>query len=86
MWQRTMMKKSAKSDSEYTINLAIIEGDGSFSCPKCGMEISPDDETEENYKIVETKIIDNELTELVISCGKCGSTMKLTGFQQGFDA
>ncbi|MGD0645754.1 MAG: hypothetical protein ABSA75_12690 [Candidatus Bathyarchaeia archaeon] len=76
-----MMKKPSKKDLEYTINLVIIEGDGSFPCPKCGMEISPEDETEEKYKILETKIVDNELFELVICCGKCGSTMKLTGFQ-----
>ena len=42
-----MMKKLRKRESEYTINLATIEGDGSFPCPKCGMAISPEDETEE---------------------------------------
>jgi predicted RNA-binding Zn-ribbon protein involved in translation (DUF1610 family) len=81
-----MTKKLEKKDSVYTIDLAIIEGDGSFPCPKCGMVISPEDETEENYRIVNTKIVNEELAELVIVCGKCRSTIKLTGFQQGFDA
>ena len=81
-----MTKKLDKKDSVYTIDLAIIEGDGSFPCPKCGMVISPEDETEENYRIVDTKVVNDELAELVIACGRCGSTIKLTGFQQGFDA
>ena len=77
-----MMKKpQKKEDSAYKINLVTIEGDGSFPCPKCGMIISPEDETEKTYKILETKVINEELAELVIACGKCGSTIKLTGFQ-----
>jgi hypothetical protein len=72
-----MMKKNVS----YTIDLTQIEGDGSFPCPKCGTVISPEDETEEVYKIVDTKIINDELVELVIMCGKCGSNIKLTGFQ-----
>ena len=43
-----MMKKLKRKESEYKINLAAIDGDGSFQCPKCGMTISPEDETEEN--------------------------------------
>ncbi len=50
-------------------------------CPKCGMSISPEDETEDNYKILDTKVVNDELSELVISCGKCGSTIKITGFE-----
>ena len=50
------------------------------------MIISPEDETEKNYKIVDTKVVNDELAELVIACGKCRSTIKITGFQQGIDA
>ena len=78
-----MMKKLENKDSAYTINLIAIEGDGSFQCPKCGKSISPDDESEENYKIVDTKVVNGDLSELIISCGDCGSIIKLTGFQQG---
>jgi len=81
-----MMKKPEKKNIQYTINLVTIEGDGAFPCPKCGKPISPDDESEENYKIIDTKVVNDELTELVIVCGKCGSTIKITGFQAGFDA
>ncbi|MBN1358241.1 hypothetical protein JW988_05680 [Candidatus Bathyarchaeota archaeon] len=77
-----MMKKSmSKKGIIYTVNLTEIEGDGSFPCPKCATVISPEDETEEIYKIVDTKIVNDELVELVIMCGNCGSNIKLTGFQ-----
>jgi predicted RNA-binding Zn-ribbon protein involved in translation (DUF1610 family) len=81
--KETMMKKLENKDPGYTIDLAAIEGDGSFECPKCGMTISPDDETEQTYKIEDTKVVNGELAELVITCGKCRSTIELTGFQQG---
>lgn len=81
-----MMKKLDKKGLQYTINLVAIEGDGAFPCPKCGTMISPDDESEMNYKIVDTKVVNDDLAELVIACGKCGSVIKITGFQAGFDA
>lgn len=66
--------------------MAAIDGDGSFACPKCGLSISPEDETEENYKILDTKVVNDELAELVIACGRCGSTIIITGFQETPDA
>jgi len=76
-----MMKKAAvKRAVTYTIDLTKIDGDGAFPCPKCGTMISPDDESEEIYHIIETKIKNDELTELVLECGKCRSTIKLVGF------
>ncbi len=79
------MKKLEKKCAQ-SIDLASVSGDGSFQCPKCGTSISPEDESEENYQILDTKIVKDELAELVIACGKCGCTITLTGFQQGFDA
>ena len=76
-----MMKKLEKSDTAYTINVANSEEDGSFQCPKCKMSISPEDENENNYKIEESKLVNGELSELIITCGKCKSVIKLTGFQ-----
>jgi len=81
-----MMMKKLENKCEHSINLAIVDGDGSFPCPQCGMSISPDDDTEDNYQIMDTKVVNDELSELVIACGKCGCTIKLTGFQQNFDA
>jgi len=79
-----MMRKTAaaKRAEIYTVDLVKIDGDGAFPCPKCGVTISPDDETEETYRIVDTKVKDDELTELVLQCNQCGSTIRLTGFLQ----
>jgi 5-methylcytosine-specific restriction endonuclease McrA len=76
-----MMKRTTvKKDLIYTIDLTKIDGDGAFQCPKCGTLISPDDETDETYHVVETKVKKDELAELILTCNKCGSTIKLTGF------
>ena len=76
-----MIKKLQKKDPEFRIDLTCVDSDGSFSCPKCGMSIWPDDETEDNYQILDTKVVNDDLAELDISCGKCKSVIKLTGFQ-----
>ncbi len=75
-----MKKTAVKRSGRYKIDLAKIDGDGSFPCPRCGAMISPDDETEEVYTIVETKVKDDELAELTLTCNSCGSEITLTGF------
>jgi len=76
-----MMKKAAvKKTMIYTIDLTKIDGDGAFPCPKCGSIISPDDETEEIYEIVETRAKNDELAEVILMCNKCKSTIRLVGF------
>ncbi|MGA9388348.1 MAG: hypothetical protein WBV70_05955 [Candidatus Bathyarchaeia archaeon] len=76
-----MMKKtSMKKEIAYTVDLTKIDGDGAFPCPKCGTVISPDDETDDTYQIVETKVKKDELAELILTCKKCGTAIKLTGF------
>lgn len=76
-----MMKKpTVKKGRTYTIDLTKINGDGAFPCPKCGVIISPDDETEEVYTVLETKVKNDELAELVLMCNKCRSKIRLTGF------
>ena len=82
-----MMKKQvAKNKPLKTLDLSAVENDGSFPCPECGTIISPDDETEDVYEILDTKVVGDELAELVISCGKCRTIIKLTGFQQEIEA
>jgi hypothetical protein len=77
-----MMNKEFRKGKLITLDLTAIDGEGSFACPTCGTLISPDDESEKAYKIVNTKVIDDELAELVVCCGTCGTVIKLTGFQQ----
>jgi DNA-directed RNA polymerase subunit RPC12/RpoP len=64
----------------YQVNLTRIQGEGDFPCPNCGVVISPEDETENVYRILETKVKGQTLEELVIQCNKCGSKIRLVGF------
>jgi len=75
-----MKKADVKKSMAYTVDLTKIDGDGAFPCPKCGTIISPDDESEENYQIVDTKVRNDELAELIVMCKRCGITIKLVGF------
>ena len=64
----------------YEVDLTKIQGDGDFPCPNCGVIISPEDETEDVYRILETKVRGQALEGLVIQCNKCGSKIRLVGF------
>jgi len=76
-----MMRKTAvRKSGMYMVDLTKIDGDGAFPCPKCGAMISPDDETEEVYTLVRTKVRNDELAELVLVCNQCQSKIRLTGF------
>ena len=69
-----------KQPRVYEVDLTKIQGDGDFPCPNCGVIISPEDETEDVYRILETKVRDQALEELVIQCNKCGSRIRAVGF------
>jgi hypothetical protein len=69
-----------KQTHVYVLDLSAINDDGDFSCPRCGTMISPDECTEEAYSILETKVDNHGLNELVIRCNKCESNLHLTGF------
>ena len=64
----------------FVVNLKKIPGNGDFQCLKCGSNISPDDKTDKIYCILEPKVVDNNLTELIIQCKKCKSQIRITGF------
>lgn len=64
----------------YQMNLAELQGEGDFLCPSCGVVISPEDETEDVYKILDTKVSGEDLEELVIQCNHCKSKIRLVGF------
>jgi len=70
------MKRSAF----YRVDLTKIEGAGDFPCPSCGAIISPDDETETVYTILEAKMKRESLESLIIQCNRCGSEIRLVGF------
>ena len=71
---------STKEFLVHKINLLEIEGKGDFLCPRCQAKISPDDETEESYSILEPKVKNNSLDGLLIRCKSCSHKIFLTGF------
>ena len=69
-----------KQPLTYELDFAKIEEDGDFSCPNCGVIISPEDETEDVYCILETKVRGQALEELVVQCNNCLSRIRMIGF------
>jgi hypothetical protein len=76
----TQKGKNAKRVLVTELDLTKIDGNGDFACPKCGVTISPEDETEDVYIILEEKVKDDVLEEMLIQCNKCGCRIRLTGF------
>ena len=74
-----MSAKKTKS-SITVLDLTKIEGDGDFSCPSCGIVISPEDESEDVYTILEEKVNGDDLEELLIKCNTCSCKIRLVGF------
>ncbi len=64
----------------YQVDLKTLESEGDFPCPCCGTIISPEDETEDVYTIMDTVVEGDELTALVIECNRCKSQIRITGF------
>lgn len=63
-----------------TVDLTKIKGKGVFRCPKCQVSISPDDQRNTIYTVLEPVMKGNCLDKLIIQCNKCGTQMQLTGF------
>ena len=74
-------KMKQKLILEYKVDLTRIEGSGDFICPTCGVNISPDDQTEDTYSIKGMKTRRDILEELVIQCHRCKTLIRLTGFK-----
>lgn len=63
----------------YQVDLKELQSEGDFPCPSCGTIISPEDETENVYVILGTKVNGDNLEELVIQCNQCKSKIRLVG-------
>ena len=64
----------------YNIDLLKLDGKGDFLCPCCGTKISHDGETEEVYCILEAKVRNDVLENLLILCNNCSNKILITGF------
>jgi predicted RNA-binding Zn-ribbon protein involved in translation (DUF1610 family) len=76
----TQKGKNPKQMLVTELDLTKIDGNGDFPCPTCGVTISPEDESEDVYVILEEKVTDDVLEEMVIQCNKCSCRVRLTGF------
>jgi transcription elongation factor Elf1 len=79
-----MKQKRTEKTTVYKVDQSTTKKNGAFGCPECGTNISPDDCTEETYTILDVKVIDHMLNEIVICCKKCLSKIYLSGFQPSF--
>jgi DNA-directed RNA polymerase subunit RPC12/RpoP len=64
----------------FVVDLFETEGRGEFRCPRCGVEISPDDTAEDVYKILDVAMKEDRLDKVILECNKCGSRIHLIGF------
>ena len=76
----TQKGKKPKQMLIIELDLTKIDGNGDFPCPHCGITISPEDESEDVYIILDEKVTDDVLEEMVIQCNKCSGQIRLTGF------
>jgi DNA-directed RNA polymerase subunit RPC12/RpoP len=65
----------------FVIHLEEINGEGEFLCPRCGVIISPDDDSGKVYDILEIAETQGLLQKVTIECKKCGSVINLEGFE-----
>ena len=64
----------------FRIDLTKIEGEGDFPCPRCGVTISPDDDSGMVYDVLESVKANGLLEKVIIKCKKCGRAIQLEGF------
>ena len=75
-----MERQELKQNQVRTIGLTKIKENKDSSCPNRGVTISLEDETESFYSILETRVRNMSLEELVIVSAECGSSVRLVGF------
>jgi predicted RNA-binding Zn-ribbon protein involved in translation (DUF1610 family) len=80
MFAQKEEKRETKQLLVSELDLTEIQGNGDFPCPNCGAIISPEDETEDVYTILEEKPEGEVLEELLVQCNKCSRRIRLTGF------
>ncbi len=69
-----------QENQPYVIDSTKIEGEGSINCPRCGVEISPDDSSDKVYTVLEPELKNDSLSDIILRCNRCMSKIKLVGF------
>ena len=75
-----MERQGLKQIQVHTMDLAKIEENGDFSCPNRRVTISLENEAKSVYSVLETKVRNVSLEELIIVSTECGSNVSLVGF------
>ncbi len=75
-----MKTRRVKQIHSYSVDQARTDKKGAFPCPCCGGFISPTDHSEKAFSILEARMTDRGLEEIVIRCNRCDSQINLTGF------
>ena len=77
-----MQKQKLKTlpSPDYTIDLRKVKDEGEFPCPRCKALISPDDESDQNYLLLDTEMKHDDLSALLIECRRCNAVIRLEGF------
>ena len=71
---------SKKQFLVHKTSLKEQEEKGDFLYLSCQAKISPDDEAEEVYSILEEKVRNDNVENLLIQCNRCSNKILLTGF------
>ncbi|NLF87492.1 hypothetical protein GX563_01565 [Candidatus Bathyarchaeota archaeon] len=77
-----MKQKTAHQLTVYRMELDEINRNGSLPCPGCGAHISPDDQTEEVYTLLDVNMGNYGLDEIAIQCNRCQSQIYISGFSK----
>jgi hypothetical protein len=75
-----MQKSKALPSPDYTVDLKKVKDEGEFPCPRCKALISPDDESDQNYLLLDTEMKHDDLSALLIECRRCNAVIRLEGF------
>lgn len=75
-----MERQGLKQIQPRTIDLIKIEGNEDFPYPNRRVTISPEDQIESVYSVLEAKIQNMSLEELVIASNECVIDVRFVGF------
>lgn len=68
---------------DFEVDLVTLENkDGVFACPRCEQLISPDDDSDQTYTILDTIMASGHLSALIIECRDCNAVIRLIGFDK----
>jgi len=77
-----MKQRTANQLTVYRMELDEINKNGALPCPSCGAHISPDDQTEEVYTLLDVNMGNYGLEEIVVQCNRCQSQIYIRGFSE----